>query len=146
MIRLDEWTSESSVNALEFMDLADNKLPTPSEIRKKNPGKTIRQITELLDKTPPADDWDIDKGKKYINKILNEKYSDITKPTTKPSSKLTPVKIELKEGYEECIINDPEHRRPEADWEKIEWQINEWAKEREDRAKQLTMERETCAS
>eukprot|EP00466_Bigelowiella_natans_P021527 jgi/Bigna1/72851/fgenesh1_pg.21_\ len=129
MIRLDEWTSESSVNALEFMDLADNKLPTPTELRKKNPGKTIRQITELLDKTPPADDWDIDKGKKYINKILNEKYSDITKPTTKPSSKLTPVKIELKKGYEECIINDPEHRRPEADWEKIEWQINEWAKE-----------------
>eukprot|EP00466_Bigelowiella_natans_P008890 jgi/Bigna1/91987/estExt_fgenesh1_pg.C_1470006 len=129
MIRLDEWTSESSVNALEFMVLADNKLPTPTELRKKNPGKTIRQITELLDKTPPADDWDIDKGKKYINKILNEKYSDITKPTTKPSSKLTPVKIELKKGYEECIINDPEHRRPEADWEKIEWQINEWAKE-----------------
>eukprot|EP00466_Bigelowiella_natans_P020539 jgi/Bigna1/87805/estExt_fgenesh1_pg.C_240145 len=83
MIRLDEWTSESSVNALEFMDLADNKLPTPTELRKKNPGKTIRQITELLDKTPPADDWDIDKGKKYINKILNEKYSDITKPTNK---------------------------------------------------------------
>eukprot|EP00466_Bigelowiella_natans_P011089 jgi/Bigna1/145759/aug1.103_g20467 len=81
MIRLDEWTSESSVNALEFMDLADNKLPTPTELRKKNPGKTIRQITELLDKTPPADDWDIDKGKKYINKILNEN-SDITKPTT----------------------------------------------------------------
>eukprot|EP00466_Bigelowiella_natans_P002095 jgi/Bigna1/80249/fgenesh1_pg.69_\ len=93
------------------------------------PGTTIRPITDLLDQTPPADDWDIDKGKKYINKILNEKYSDITKPTTKPSSKLTPVKIELKKGYEECIINDPEHRRPEADWEKIEWQINEWAKE-----------------
>eukprot|EP00466_Bigelowiella_natans_P016334 jgi/Bigna1/83022/fgenesh1_pg.100_\ len=39
MIRLDEWTSESSVNALEFMDLADNKLPTPTELRKKNPGR-----------------------------------------------------------------------------------------------------------
>mmetsp|Transcript_23352 Transcript_23352/g.39309 ORF Transcript_23352/g.39309 Transcript_23352/m.39309 type:complete len:355 (-) Transcript_23352:171-1235(-) len=117
-MRLDQWTSESSVDASEFVDLADNKLPAPTELRKKNPGKTIRQVTELLDKTPPADDWDIDKGKKHINKVSNEKHSDVTKPTTKPSSKLTPAKIELKEGCEECIVNDPEHRRPEADMER----------------------------
>ena len=125
MLRMDQWSQVSGIRSSDF----DHELPVPDEHKKKYPGKTLKQIADELEKIPEDEDWTVEQGRAYINKLLDTKYKCITEPRKEPSKHLKPVRLPVKPQYQGMVVNTPVRARADRDWDRIENQVHEWAKQ-----------------
>ena len=125
MIRMSDWRCVSGLTASDF----DKELPTPEAYKAKFPGKNLKEIADELEKTPEDDDLNIEEGRQRIQELLSTRYADITKPRTQPSKRIKPVRLMLKPQHQGRILNVPVRPRPDRDWDRIEKQVEEWAKQ-----------------
>eukprot|EP00466_Bigelowiella_natans_P003110 jgi/Bigna1/70816/fgenesh1_pg.13_\ len=123
VIKVSEWKSVGNIGAKDHV----NSLPPPEECRKMCPGKNLRQTAEILERTPPDDDPTVEQGRERVKHSLDAKCESITVPRTSPSPHIRPVRLRLKEGHEDVIVNAPPRPRPDRDWDRIENQ-NDMAK------------------
>eukprot|EP00466_Bigelowiella_natans_P019769 jgi/Bigna1/75805/fgenesh1_pg.37_\ len=139
MIKASEWKSVGNIGAEDCM----NGLPPPEECRKMHPGKNLRQTAEILERTPPNDDLTVEQGREHVKHLLDAKCKSIAVPRSSPSPHMRPVRLRLKEGYEDVIVNVPPRPRPDRDWDRIENQGGDFKLRSEDR-RDLSERREKC--
>ena len=125
MIQASDWAAKLNATAADLWRAAPITL-APAEYRKKFPGLNLRQIAEELEKTKPADDVSPEQGRARIKQLLDTKYAELLHPIAPGHSNLRPVRLPVKKGHEESIVNVPMRTRPDADWEKIEEQVKHW--------------------
>ena len=90
---------------------------------------TLREVADVLDGIAPEHDWSIEKGREYVKHQLEHEHVDITKAAEKPSDMFKPVVIELKEEFQDRLVNHQLRHRPPKEWEQMESQVMRWLAE-----------------
>lgn len=123
MIPVDEWSEVSNITGEDFLS---DKVPLPAEFQKLFPGKSLREIAEVLEGIPVENDLTVEEGQNIIARLLANEYKEITVPRKTPTPYIKPVTLPFRDGLEDVIVNIPPRTRPSLDWDRIESQVKDW--------------------
>eukprot|EP00466_Bigelowiella_natans_P014730 jgi/Bigna1/67480/fgenesh1_pg.3_\ len=124
MLPVGKWKESANASSTDF----ERNPPAPKEHQERHPNKNLRQIADLLERTPASDDWSMEEGGRCVQALSKRKCKNVTMPRKGPSPDIDPVRMELKEGHENDIVHVPEPSRPQVDHEKTRWQVRQMGK------------------